>query len=221
MDKKPIAMLTKDASDAAKRLNEFVENGAFNFDIGIMDEYVTTVTKKSDGTTEKTKEKHFRITGFADVYVGEELDSLNAVREDLKQVKKEREAMDRTLKIMNKSPFAPISILLLCVAIITLSLGILTLAKVLPLPAAQVPIAVVLTVVGVLALGGSIALAVVRKKKKDELLSRKGEILEQDDLLKQKEREIDNRVPQWYKDALWTGSGEVLKNSRQQFILKK
>ena len=221
MEKKPIAMLVKDASDAAKRLNEFVEKGGYNFDFGIMDEYVTTVTKKSDGTTEKTKEKHFRITGFVDTYIGDELEPLNQVREDLKNVKKEREEMNRTLNLMNKSPFALISIFLLCVSIVLLSLGILTLAKVLPLPAAQIPLAVVFTVLGAFALGGSIVLAVFRSKKKKALLARKDEVLKENAELEQREKDIDNRVPQWYKDALWTAKGDTIRNARQEYVLKK
>ena len=115
----------------------------------------------------------------------------------------------------------PISILLLGVAIITLVLGILTLAKVLPLPAGQIPIAIVLVVVGVLALAGSIVLAVFRSKKKKALLERKDEILKQDQDLKDKESNIDNRTPRWYKDALWTVEGNVVRNASQRHELKK
>ena len=173
MEKKPVVMVVKDAEEAAKRLNELVEKGGYNFEIGFSDEYVTTVTRNSDGSTSSTKEKRHRITGFVDMYVGEELDSYNAVKEELHAVQKERKEFNRTLNIMNKCAFAPISIFLLIVAIITLSLGILTLAKLLPLPAGQIPIAIVLTVVGALALGGSITLYILRRKKKLELLSRK------------------------------------------------
>ena len=129
--------------------------------------------------------------------------------------------MNRTLNVMNKSAFAPISIFLLIVAVITLVLGILTLAKVLPLPAGQIPIAIVLVVVGVLALAGSIVLAIFRSKKKKALLERKDEILKQDEELKEKERNIDSRTPEWYKDALWSAEGNVFKNKSQRHELKK
>lgn len=220
MEKKPVNFVVHKAEEAAKRLNEIVDKGGYKFDIGINPEYVTTVTKNSDGTTSKEKERVYRIIGFVDTYVGEELDSLNAVKEEIKSTKKEREEMNRTLNIMNKSAFAPISILLLAVAIIALTLGILTLAKVLPLPAGQIPIAIVLTVVGVLALAGSIVLAVLRSNKKKALLEKKDEILKQDEDLKEKERNIDSRTPQWYKDALWTASGKTFRNAFQQHTLK-
>ena len=221
MEKKPLVMVAKDARDAAQKLNEFVEQGAFKFDFGISDEYVYTVTKNSDGSTKnEEKEKHYRFTGFMDMYVGEELDSLNQVREDLAKSKKDRQEMNRTLNIMNKSAFAPISILLLCVAVFTLVFGILTLANVLPLPKEQIGIAIALTVVGVLSLGGSIALAVLRSQKKKALLIRKDEILKQDQELQDREKEIDKRTPAWYKDALWTAEGKVIKNATQRFELK-
>ena len=220
MEKKPVNFVVHNAQEAAKRLNEIVEKGGYNFDFGINNEYVTTVTKNSDGSTTSEKQRVYRIIGFVDTYVGEELDSLNAVKEEMKATKKEREEMNRTLNVMNKSAFAPISILLLAVAIITLTLGILTLAKVLPLPAGQIPIAIVLTVVGVLALAGSIVLAVLRSNKKKALLEKKDEILKQDEDLKEKERNIDSRTPQWYKDALWTASGKTFRNAFQQHTLK-
>ena len=221
MEKKPVNFVVHNAQEAAKELNAIVEKGGYNFDFGINNEYVTTVTKNSDGTTSKEKERVYRIIGFVDTYVGEELDSLNAVKKEMKATKKEREEMNRTLNVMNKSAFAPISILLLAVAIITLTLGILTLAKVLPLPAGQIPIAIVLTVVGVLALAGSIVLAVLRSNKKKALLEKKDEILKQDEDLKEKERNIDSRTPQWYKDALWTASGDTFQNKSQKHTLKK
>ena len=220
MEKKPVNFVIKNAEQAAKELNKIVENGGAEFDFGINPEYVTTVTKNSDGSTTSEKERVYRIIGFVNMMVGPELDSLNAVKEEIKSTKKEREEMNRTLNIMNKSAFAPISILLLAVAIITLTLGILTLAKVLPLPAGQIPIAMVLTVVGVLALAGSIVLAVLRSNKKKALLEKKDEILKQDEDLKEKERNIDSRTPQWYKDALWTASGKTFRNAFQQHTLK-
>lgn len=221
MEKKPVNFVIRTAEQAAKELNKIVENGGSEFDIGINQEYVITVTKNSDGSTKEEKERVYRIIGFANMMVGPELDSLNAVKEEIKTTKKEREEMNRTLNVMNKSAFAPISILLLGVAIITLVLGILTLAKVLPLPAGQIPIAIVLVVVGVLALAGSIVLAVFRSKKKKALLERKDEILKQDEDLKEKERSIDSRTPEWYKDALWTAEGNVFKNKSQRHELKK
>ena len=221
MEKKPVNFVIRTAEQAAKELNKIVENGGSEFDIGINPEYVITVTKNSDGSTKEEKERVYRIIGFANMMVGPELDSLNAVKEEMKTTKKEREEMNRTLNVMNKSAFAPISIFLLCVAIITLALGILTLAKVLPLPAGQIPIAIVLTVVGVLALAGSIVLAVFRNKKKKVLLERKDEILKQDEELKEKERNIDSRTPEWYKNALWTAEGNVFKNKTQRHELKK
>ena len=221
MEKKPVNFVIRTAEQAAKELNKIVENGGSEFDIGINQEYVITVTKNSDGSTKEEKERVYRIIGFANMMVGPELDSLNAVKEEIKTTKKEREEMNRTLNVMNKSAFAPISILLLGVAIITLVLGILTLAKVLPLPAGQIPIAIVLVVVGVLALAGSIVLAVFRSKKKKALLERKDEILKQDQDLKEKERNIDSRTPEWYKDALWTAEGNVFKNKSQRHELKK
>lgn len=221
MEKKPITMLVKDAHEAAKRLNELVEKGAYEFDFGITDEYVTTVTKNSDGTTERTKEKHFRITGFANTYVGEELDSLNNVREDMKKIKNEREEMNRTLDVMNKSPFAPISIFLLGVGLVTEILGLLTSLKVLPIPEAQFGIAIALCIVGVLAIGGSIGLCLVRNNKRKVLLTRKDEIEKENEALKSRELEIDSRVPQWYKDALWTAEGDVLKSAIQTHNLVK
>ena len=220
MEKKPLTMVAKDAKDAAKKLNEYVENGGFNFDFGISTEYVITVGKNSDGSKSEEKEKRFRFTGFVDTYVDNELDSLKAVREDLENVKKEREEMNRTLKIMNKSAFAPISILLLCVAIITLTFGILTLASILPLPKEQIGIAIALTIIGALALAGSIVLAIFRGKKKKALLEKKDEILSQDQELQNKEKEIDKRVPRWYKDALWTAEGNIIKNASQRHELK-
>ncbi len=220
MEKKPVNIVVKNAQEAAKRLNEFVENGGYNFDFGINNEYLITVSKKSDGTTSEEKERVYRIIGFVDTYVGEELKPLELVREDLKAAKKEREEMNRTLNIMNKSAFAPLSIFLLIVAIITLTLGILTLAKVLPLPAGQIPIAIALTVVGALCLGGAIAAFILRRKKKLELLNNKEEILKNDEALKQKEQDIDKRTPQWYKDALWSYEGNTFKNATQKHTLK-
>ena len=221
MEKKPVNFVIRNAEQAAKELNKIVEDGGSEFDIGINPEYVITVTKNSDGSTKEEKERVYRIIGFANMMVGPELESLNAVKEEMKATKKEREEMNRTLNVMNKSAFAPISILLLCVAIFTLAFGILTLARILPLPAGQIPIAIVLVVVGVLALAGSIVLAIFRNNKKKALLERKDEILKQDEELKEKERSIDSRTPQWYKDALWTAEGNVFKNKSQRFELKK
>ena len=221
MEKKPVNFVIRNAEQAAKELNKIVEDGGSEFDIGINPEYVITVTKNSDGSTKEEKERVYRIIGFANMMVGPELESLNAVKEEMKATKKEREEMNRTLNVMNKSAFAPISILLLCVAIFTLAFGILTLARILPLPAGQIPIAIVLVVVGVLALAGSIVLAILRNNKKKALLERKDEILKQDEELKEKERSIDSRTPQWYKDALWTAEGNVFKNKSQRFELKK
>lgn len=220
MEKKPLVMVAKDARDAANKLNEYVEEGAFEFDFGISEEYVITVSKGSDGVKKEEKEKRFRFTGFMNVYVGEELEPLNQVREDLKNVKKEREEMNRTLKIMNKSAFAPISIFLLIVALITLAFGILTLVKVLPLPASQIGIAIALTIAGSLALSGSIVLAIFRHKKKMLLLAMKEEILRQDADLAEREKAIDRKVPSWYKDALWKAEGNVLSNASQRHELK-
>ena len=142
------------------------------------------------------------------------------MREDLEKVKHERADMNRTLNVMNKSPFAPISIFLLAIAIVTLTLGILTLAKVLPIPSGQLGIAIALTVVGVLASAGSILLAVFRNKKKQALLEKKDEIIKKDQDLQAKEKEIDNRVPQWYKDALWSSEGNFIKNASQRIEVK-
>ena len=47
----------------------------------------------------------------------------------------------------------------------------------------------------------------------------KDEILKSDSKLKAKEDEVNSRVPQWYKDALWTSEGNTFKNSRQTFKL--
>ena len=220
MEKKPLTMVAKDAQDAAKKLNEYVEQGAFDFDFGISEEYLITVSKNSDGTKKEEKEKRFRFTGFMNMHTGPELDALKQVRDDLENVKKERAEMNRTLNVMNKSAFAPISIFLLAIAIVTLVLGILTIAKVLPLPAAQLGIAIALTVVGTLALAGSIVLAVFRHKKKMLLLADRDSILRKDEELREKEQQIDKRVPNWYKDALWTAQGNTIKNASQQFELK-
>ena len=220
MEKKPLVMVAKDAKDAASKLNEYVEKGAYEFDFGISQEYSITVTKRSDGSKSEVKEKRYRFTGMMNMYVGDELDSLNAVKGDLENAKKERAEMNRTLNIMNKSAFAPISILLLGIAIFTLVFGILTLAGVLPLPKSQIGIAIALVVVGTFALAGSIVLAVFRSKKKKMLLEKKDEILKQDQDLQAKEKEIDNRVPQWYKDALWTVEGNAIKNALQRHELK-
>ena len=220
MEKKPLNFVVKDAREAAKRLNEIVEKGGFNFDFGINEEYVTTVSKNSDGSTDKTKEKRFRLVGFVDMYVGEELAPLDAVRKDLKEVQEERKEMNRILNIMHKSSFAPMSIFLLLVAIFTLTFGILTIAKILPLPGDQLPIAIILVIIGALALGGSIALFILRRNKKLHLLSEEDEILRKDEELKNKEMEIDSRVPSWYKEALWRNEGSELRNASQHFILK-
>ena len=220
MEKKPLVMVAKDASDAAKKLNEYVEKGAYEFDFGISQEYSITVTKRSDGSKSETKEKRYRFTGMMNTYVGDELNSLNEVRGDLEKVKKERAEMNRTLNVMNKSAFAPISILLLGVAIFTLLFGILTLTPALPLPKSQIGIAIALVIVGTLALAGSIVLAVLRSNKKKMLLGKKDEILKQDQDLQAKEKEIDSRVPQWYKDALWTVEGNAIKNALQRHELK-
>ena len=221
MEKKPLNIVVKDANEAVKRLNEVVEKGGAEFDFGINEEYLITVSKNSDGTKSESKQKVYRLVGFVNTCVGDELDSLNEVREDLKATRKEREEMNRTLNVMNKSAFAPISILLLAVAIFTLVFGILTLAKVLPLPAGQIPVAVVLVVIGVLSLAGSIALFILRKKKKNALLARKDEILSSDEQLKVKEREVEERTPAWYKKALWSAEGNTFKNASQRFELKK
>ena len=220
MEKKPLVMVAKDARDAAKKLNEYVEKGAFEFDFGISHEYSVTVTKKADGTTSEEKELRYRFTGFVNTYVGDELKPLLDVREELENIKKERAEMNRTLNVMNKSAFAPISILLLAVAIFTLIFGVLTLAKVLSLPAEQIGVAIALVIVGSLSLIGSITLAVLRSNKKKALLSKKDEILKQDEDLKTKESEIDQRVPKWYKDALWSAEGNVIKNASLRYELK-
>lgn len=219
-EKKPLVMVAKDARDAAKKLNEYVEKGGYKFDFGISTEYVVTVSKNSDGSKKEEKEKRFRFTGFVHTYVGQELDSLNLVRADLKKIKKEREEMNRTLNVMNKSAFAPISIFLLIIAIVTLTFGILTLSHILPLPKEQIGIAIFLVIFGTLALAGSILLAVFRWKKKRELNAIRGKIEKDDMELQARETELDNKVPQWYKDALWKAEGNFIKNASQRFELK-
>ena len=221
MEKKPVNFVVHNAREAVRELNAIVERGGSNFDIGVNKEYVTSVTHHSDGTVEEEKERVYRIIGFVDMMVGEELDSLNEVREEIHAVKKERKEMDRTLNVMNKSAFAPISILLLCIALVTLALGILTLANILPLPAGQTGIAIAITIVGVLALGGSIALFILRRKKKLALLNNKDEVLQKDAALKEKEASIDLRTPQWYKNALWSEEGRVVKNFSTRLTLDK
>lgn len=221
MEKKPLNIVVKDAKEAAKRLNEVVENGGFNFDFGINNEYVTTVSKNSDGSTTESKETVYRLIGFVDTYMGEELFELNSIKDEIKTIKSEREEMNRTLNVMNKSAFAPISILLLGVAVFTLVFGILTLVNVLPLPEEQKFISIILVIVGALALAGSITLFILRRNKKAKLLANKDEILKQDDDLKNKEKDLDNKTPQWYKDALWSAEGNVFKNASQRFELKK
>ena len=89
MEKKPLTMVAKDAKDAAKKLNEYVEKGGFNFDFGISEEYSITVSKNSDGSTKEEKEKRYRFTGFVDTYIGDELKPLLDVRQELEDVKKE------------------------------------------------------------------------------------------------------------------------------------
>ena len=220
MEKKPLNIVVKDARDGVRELNEYVEKGAFKFDFGVNKEYVITVTKNSDGTKKEEKEPRYRLVGFMDMYAGKELDSLNLVREDMKKMKKERAEMNKTLNVMKKSAFAPISILLMGISVFTLVFGILTLAGVLPLPPEQIGIAVVLVIVGVLALAGSIVLAVFRGKKKRELLQREGQIISQDQELQAREAELDSRVPQWYKDVLWSYEGNVIKNASQRLTLK-
>ena len=220
MEKKPVNFVIRNAEQAAKELNKIVEEGGSEFDIGINPEYVITVTKNSDGTTKEEKERVYRIIGFVNMMVGPELDSLNAVKEEMKTAKKEREEMNRTLNLMNKSAFAPVSILLLGIAIFTLVFGILTLAGVLPLPDSQIAIAIILVIVGALALGGSIILAIFRNKKKQALLAKKDEILAQDQDLNNREKDLDNRIPKWYKNALWKAEGNTIKNAAQSFVLK-
>ena len=221
MEKKPVNFVVKSANEAAKELNAIVEKGGSHFDIGISEEYINHVTKNSDGTTTNEKEKVFRVIGFVDMMIGSELDSLNAVKEEMKMVKEERKELNRTLNIMNKSAFAPISILLFAIAIITLSLGILTLAGVLPLPPEQLPIAIVLTILGSLALAGSIVLFVFRRKKKLALLAEKDEINNQDAKLKEREANVESRTPRWYKDAIWRVEGNTIINSCNRLTLKK
>ena len=220
MEKKPLNIVVKDARQAARELNEFVEKGAFNFDFGINKEYVITVSKGSDGVKKEEKEPRFRLIGFMDMYQGKELDSLNAVKDDLKKVQKEREEMNRTLKIMNKSAFAPISVFLLIVALIVLTFSILTIAGILPIPPEQRGIAILLIVIGVFALAGSIVLAVFRGKKKKALLERKDDVLAKDANLQAREAEIDARVPDWYKKAIWTVEGNVIRNMTQRHEIK-
>lgn len=221
MQKKPLNIVVKDAYEAAKRLNEIVDQGGYHFDFGISNEYITTVTKRSDGSRSEVREKRFRLTGMVDTYVGEELEPLNAVREDMRQVEKEREEMNRTLSIMNKSPFAIGSIFFMIVALITLVLGILTLAKVLPIPNGQIPIAISLVVVGVLSAGLSFLLFFFRRKKKLELLTRKDEILKEDEDLRVREKDVDARIPAWYKEARWTAMGDYFSNETQRHELRK
>ena len=88
MEKKPINFVIRNAQGAVKELNAIVEKGGAEFDFGINPEYVITVTKNSDGTTKEEKERVYRIVGFANMMVGEELDSLNAVKEEIKSSKK-------------------------------------------------------------------------------------------------------------------------------------
>ena len=221
MEKKPVNFVVKSAYEAEKRLNEIVENGGAFFDIGVNPEYVNNVTVNSDGSKTTTKERVYRIIGFVDMYVGNELDPLNAVREEIKAMKKERAEMNKTLRIMNRSLFTPIVILLLIVALITLTFGILTLASILPLPAGQTPIAIVLTIVGVLALGGAVTIMVLRGKKKKELLSRKDEVRQQDAELKAREADLSGRTPQWYKDALWSVEGIIVRNASVNLVFNK
>ena len=220
MEKKPLNIVVKDAKQAVRELNEYVEKGAFQFDFGINKEYVITVSKNSDGSKKEEKEPRYRLVGFMDMYVGNELEPLELVRADLKKTKKEREEMDRTLNVMKKSAFAPISLFLLLVSVFVLTFGVLTLAHILPLPPEQIGIAIALVIVGSLCLAGSIALAVLRLKKKKALLAREDEILNQDQELKARETELDSRVPQWYKDALWSYEGNTFKNVSQRHTLK-
>lgn len=220
MEKKPINIVVKDSRQAARELNEFVEKGAFKFDVGVNKEYVITVSKGSDGVKKEEKEPRYRIIGFMDMYQGKELDSLNAVKDDLKKVQKEREEMDRTLKVMNKSAFAPISVFLLLVGLLVFTFGVLTIGGALPIPPEQRGIAIFLIILGVFAIAGSIVLAVFRGKKKKALLERKDDVLSKDANLQAREAEVNSRVPQWYKNALWTVEGNAVRNVTTRLELK-
>lgn len=217
MGKKPINMLVKNANEAEKRLNDYVEDGGSDFRIGISTEYVTTTVVNSDGTKSYRKEKRYRIMGFVDTVSQSEVEALKSVKKEMNAMKNARDAMNRKLNIMNKRPFAPLSVLLLCSGILMFALGILTITGVLPLPSEQKTIALVLTILGAVCIAGSFITYAVRKKKKTALLAIKDQVLKEDAELVEKERAFDVKVPDWYKKAHWHVEGSTLFNSANRF----
>lgn len=221
MAKHPVNFTAQDAKQAANKLNDFVEKGGYQFDIGVNEEYVNTVSRNSDGSTRTEKEKVFRIIGFVDCKEGPELDEYTKVKDERKALKKEREELDRKLKLLNGKAFGPLSIFLMCVGLFCLFFGIMTIARVLPLPEEQKGIAIALIIVGALAAAGCVLATVFRSKKVKALQANRPEIEKADASLKERESSVDSKTPAWYKDALWEAKGDLLINKTAQFTLRK
>ena len=74
MAKKPVNFTVRNAKEAASRLNDFVEQGGFSFDIGVNKEYVTTVSvnpNKVGVVTNDYFEFHAVNIGKVDLIKGE------------------------------------------------------------------------------------------------------------------------------------------------------
>ena len=222
MNKKPINFTAKDLKDAQRKLNDLVDEGMANFkDIGVNPEAVTTVSYSSDGTKREEKETVYRFIGLGEVVDEEQINELKEWTSRRETLKKERDELNRKLTYLNGKPFGPLSILLLCVGLFCGILGILTVAKVLPIPEEQNVIPIILIIVAVLAIAGCVLATVLRTKKIKGMQANRVEIEDADKALKDKENNFENDEPLWHKNAIFRIENDTLVNNDTTFKLEK
>ena len=218
MSQKPVNFTGKNPKDICKQLNELVDQGIYGFErTNILTEYVTTVTKNSDGSSSEKKEPVWRIFGLAESCTELEMNDFYGWKQKNDVAKKEREELDRSLKLLNGKAFGPLSIFLAIVGMICATLGILTVSKVLPLPEEQIFIAIILIVVGLLSICGCVLATVLRSKKIKGLQSQRSSLEEKDAQLKERELELKGEEPTWHAEAIFQYKDKLVWNAHRTF----
>lgn len=220
MSQTPVNFTAKNAKDACEKLNELVDRGIFGFEhIGIMTEYVKTVTKNSDGTTSEKREPVWRFMGLAESANEQEMSDLIQWKAKRDELKPQLEESERRFKLLNGKAFGPLSVFLLIAGLICGVLGVLALAKVLPIPPEQIGISIGLTIGGVVCIGGAVLAAVLRGKKIKGMQGDRASIEETYSKLKEKEMELKGEEPTWHAEAIFQYKDKMVYNAHRTFEL--
>lgn len=214
----PVNFTAKSIKDAQSKLNDLVDEGIYNFSrVGVMPETVHNVRINSDGSKDDRPETVYRFVGLAEAVEPNELKEFKEWKSRSDELKSERDAMNRKLNLLNGKAFGPLSIFLLVLGLITGTLGILALVGVLPIPSEQIGISIALSVVGVLAITGSILVSIFRDKKIKLIQKDRGDIENENNALLAKENKLFSDEPIWHAGAQFKISNNLVYNNNSKF----